>query len=207
VNVCLVPDCMSMAAAANNVCDACWDHRLALRYAIPGLWFGLHDALEPGAHGFHDTPSPAAPIKSRPPLQVGVLDALHAVPTAMAFWANGLLAQTGQPCIDPAGMRWGALLSRSLGVLGALDHVMRLDYQARLYVSELVMLNRRMLWLSTLDPTVSRLAAPCPACTTPGAHLLRDTTTGRVVCPACRGAWEHEAFMRMVLAKAHKGLT
>lgn len=205
MNVCLVPDCMSMAAAANNVCDACWDHRLALRRAIPGLWFGLHSVLEPGSHGFHDMPGASPPIKSRPPLQVGVLDALQAVPAALAFWANGLLAQAGAPLLDAAGVRWGVLLSRALAVLDDRDHVMRLDYQARLYVTELVTLNRRMLWLSTLDPTVSRLNAPCPACGNPRAVLLRDTTTGRVVCPACRGAWEHEAFIAMVVAKAGKG--
>lgn len=196
-----------MAAAANNVCEACWDARRGHLESLPQLWFGLHSLLEPSPRAMQPDPIPAGRARSRPPLQICVLATLHEVPTAMAFWANGLLAVSGQPPLEPQGLRWGALLSKAITVLEAGDHILRLDQQARLYLAELVTLARRMQMLATLDPLITRIKAPCPACASTAMPLLRDTVTQRVACPSCRQGWEHGPFMAVVLAKAGKGLT
>lgn len=204
MNICLVADCMSMAAASNNVCDACWDKRVNLLRQIPQLWFSLHNLLEPGARGMQDVVT-SSPVRSRPPLQVCVLDVLHAVPNAMAYWANGCLAEAGLPMLEARGRRWGALLSASVAVLESRDHTMRLHYQARLYLDELVTLTRRMATLATLDPAVARIKGPCPRCGNTRIPLLRDTHSQRVICPGCRTGWDRDGFVDVVMEKARKG--
>lgn len=194
-----------MAAAANNVCDDCWDGRVAIRAALPQLWFGLHNVLAPGSTGMQQEPPATNPVKSKPPLQICVLDTLHEVPTAMAYWANGVLAGVGLPMLEREGLRWGVLLTKAILVLESSDYTLRLHYQARLYLAEMITLSRRMMMLSTLDPLVSRIKAPCPSCSNAKMPLLRDTITQRVVCPACRQGWERESFMAVVMAKAGKG--
>lgn len=204
MNICLVADCMSTAAAANNVCDACWEGRVARRSALPHLWFRLHNLLEPGSSGYQDVVT-STPVKSRPPLQVCVLDTLHAVPNTVAYWANGILAEAGLPLLEREGVRWGALLSGALAVLDARDHTLRMNYQAHVYATELITLCRRMMLLATLDPAISRIKGPCPQCGNTKVPLLRDTSTQRVVCPGCRSGWTREDFVALVISKAAKG--
>lgn len=189
-----------------QVCEACWRNREVLRRDLPERWLRLHALLPAGAGGAAggaaevlSRPAPG----SRPPLQVHVLDTLAMVARRLAGWANICLEACGEPATLSVGQRrTGNLLTEAVAVLDSRDEVLREGWLAGRYVATLVHVHRVMTVLIGLEPTVTRLATPCPSCGQRTVPLYRDARRAAVTCVVCTAISPDAVWIGRMLTEA-----
>lgn len=195
---CHVAGCVN-EVEMGQVCQDCWDGRIQLRASLPELWLRLHSRLPKGGQGPSEGLSRPRP-GSRPPLQIHILDTLRRVPYQLAGWANACLATTG-PMITDA-RRAGHVLTEAVHVLQCEDETLHYTHVAGEYLAALAWLHRHMTLLIGLEPVVTRLATPCPACDQHVVPLYRDARRAAVTCTVCGSVSPDAVWIGRLLREA-----
>lgn len=186
-----------------QVCDGCWRNREVLRRDLPERWLRLHAQLPGAAGGVAEVVVARPAPGSRPPLAVHVLDTLAMVARRMAGWANICLTECGEPAaLSVSYRRTGNLLTEAVAILDSRDEVLREGWLAARYVAALVHVHRVMTVLIGLEPTVTRLATPCPSCGQRTVPLYRDARRAAVTCVVCTAISPDAVWIGRMLTEA-----
>lgn len=196
---CRVAGCLNETDGYSAVCEDCWMRRHSLRRDLPELWLRLHGTLGKGSQGLAEGLSRPRP-GSRPPLQVHTLDTLAMVVRRLVGWADACLGEDGP--LETARRRQGNILTEAIAVLDRCDDVLRRSPAAHRYVDALARLHQRMTLLVGLEPTKTRLAAPCSACGQTIVPLYRDAERQTVTCTICGGITPDAVWIGVLLTDA-----
>lgn len=197
---CRVGGCLNETDGYSPVCSSCWMARHAVRGELPDLWVGLHGKLGgKGGGGLGMGLSRPRP-GSRPPLQVHILDVLSTVVRRLVGWADVCLGEGGP--LPTQGRRPGNILTEALSVLDRSDAELRTNPAAHVYVETLARLHSQMTILIGLEPTQTRIEAPCPSCGQAIVPLYRDADRQAVTCTLCATVTPDAAWIGHVLQVA-----